>query len=158
SLAALRTLPRDLQRHAVAWVLARASTPQHDTEYLFSLLEADGAARINLGPLDDDAVAAVLTGAFGAPPDQALLALAGSAAGNPSLLTELIGGLRDDSAVRVTGDRAVLVSSRLPRRVHRAAQRRLDGFSKQARQLLVTAAVLGPSFRLEDAAEMLGET
>src|SRR5262249_6090006 len=51
-----------------------------------------------------------------------------------------------------------LVPARLPRRVHRAAQGRLDGFSKQARQLLVTAAVLGPSFRLEDAAEMLGET
>src|SRR5262249_42749493 len=40
----------------------------------------------------------------------------------------------------------------------RAAQRRLDGLSRQARHLLVTATVLGPSFRLEDAAEMLGET
>jgi tetratricopeptide (TPR) repeat protein len=42
--------------------------------------------------------------------------------------------------------------------VHSAARRRLDGLSKQARHLLVTATVLGPSFRLEDAAEMLGET
>src|SRR5215813_12771437 len=158
TLAALRTLPRDLNRHAVAWVLARTSTPQQDTEYLFRLLEADGATRITLGPLDDDAVAAVLTGAFGAPPDQHLLALACGAAGNPSLLTELIYGLCDDNAVRVTGDRAVLVSSHPPHRVHRAAQRRLDGLSKQARHLLVTATVLGPSFRLEDAAEMLGET
>ena len=158
TLAALRTLPRDLNRHAIAWVLARTSTPQQDTEYLFRLLEADGATRITLGPLDDDAVAAVLTGAFGAPPDQHLLALACGGAGNPSLLTELIYGLCDDNAVRVTGDRAVLVSSHPPQRVHRAAQRRLDGLSKQARHLLVTATVLGPSFRLEDAAEMLGET
>jgi DNA-binding CsgD family transcriptional regulator len=158
TLAALRTLPRDLKRHPVAWLLARASTPQHDTEYLFGLLEKDGAVRINPAPLDKDAVAALLTGAFGAPPDQALLALACGAAGNPSLLTELIRGLRDDKAVRVTGGRAVLVSTQLPRRVHRVAQRRLDGLSKQARHLVVTAAVLGPSFRLEDAAEMLGET
>src|SRR5215813_5513470 len=158
TLAALRALPRDLKRHAIAWILARTSTPQHDTEYLFSLLEAGGAARINLGPLDDDAVVTVLTGAFGAPPDQPLLALACGAAGNPALLTELIYGLCDDNAVRVTGDRAVLVSSHPPHRVHRAAQRRLDGLSKQARHLLVTATVLGPSFRLEDAAEMLGET
>src|SRR5262249_51380651 len=43
-------------------------------------------------------------------------------------------------------------------RVRRVAQRRLDGLSKHARHLLVTAAVLGPSFRLEDAAGMLGET
>src|SRR5262249_57283514 len=100
--------------------------------------------RINLGPLDDDAVAAVLTGAFGAPPDQALLALAGSAAGNPSLLTELIGGLRDDSAVRVTGDRAVLVSSRLPRRVAPAPPRRARGLRQAAPPPLGAAAGARP--------------
>ena len=158
TLAALRTLPLDLKRHPVAWLLARTSTAHHDTEYLFGLLEKDGAARINVAALDDDEVAALLANAFGAPPDQGLLALAYGAAGNPSLLTELIRGLGDDKAVRVTGDRAVLVSTRLPRRVHRIAQRRLDGLSKQARHLLVTAALLGPSFRLEDAAEMLGKT
>ena len=158
TLTALRTLPRDLKHHPVAWLLARASTPQHDTEYLFGLLEKDGAARVTLAPLDQDAVAAMLIEALGVPPDQALIDLAGSAAGNPSLLTELIRGLGDDKAVQVTGSHAVLVSTRLPQRVHRVAQHRLDGLSKQARHLLVTAAVLGSSFRLEDAAEMLGET
>ena len=73
-------------------------------------------------------------------------------------MAELIGGLRDDHAVQVTGGRAVLTSARLPQRIHRLAQRRLDGLSQQARHLLVTAAVLGPAFRLEDAAEMLGQT
>ena len=96
TLAALRTLPLQLKRHPVAWLLARTSTPQHDTEYLFSLLEKDGAIRVNLGPLDDEAVAALLTNAFGALPDPALLALAYGAAGNPALLTELIRGLGDD--------------------------------------------------------------
>ena len=158
TLTALRTLPRDLKHHPVAWLLARASTPQHDTEYLFGLLEKDGAARVTLAPLDQGAVAAMLIESLGVPPDQALIDLAASAAGNPSLLTELIRGLGDDKAVQVTGSRAVLVSARLPQRVHRVAQHRLDGLSKQARHLLVTAAVLGSSFRLEDAAEMLGET
>jgi DNA-binding CsgD family transcriptional regulator/tetratricopeptide (TPR) repeat protein len=158
TLAALRTLPLNLKRHPVAWLLARASAPQHDTECLFGLLEKDGAARVTLAPLDQDAVAAMLIEAFGVPPDHALLDLAGGAAGNPSLLIELIGGLGDDKAVRITGGRAVPVSTQLPPRVHRVAQRRLDGLSKQARHLVVTAAVLGPSFRLEDAAEMLGET
>ena len=158
TLAALRALPRDLKRYPVAWLLARSSTPQRDADYLFGLLEKDGAARVTLAPLDQDAVAAMLTGAFGAPPDQALADLARGAAGNPSLVAELIGGLRDDHAVQVTGGRAVLASARLPQRIHRLAQRRLDGLSQQARQLLVTAAVLGPAFRLEDAAEMLGET
>src|SRR5204862_428760 len=103
-------------------------------------------------------LAAGASDAFGALPDTSLLALASGAAGNPSLLTELIHGLRDDNAVHVTGGRAVRASAQLPQRIHRVAQRRLDGLSKSARHLLVIAAVLGPSFRLEDAAEMLGET
>ena len=151
-------MPRDLKRHPVAWLLARSSTSQRAADYLFDLLEKDGAARVTLAPLDQDAVAAMLTDAFGAPPDQALADLARGAAGNPSLVAELIGGLRDDHAVHVSGGRAVLASARLPQRIHRLAQRRLDGLSPQARHLLVTAAVLGPAFRLEDAAEMLGQT
>ncbi len=43
-----------------------------------------------------------------------------------------------------------------PQRVHHLARRRLDGLSEQARQLIVTAAALGPAFRLEDAANILG--
>jgi DNA-binding CsgD family transcriptional regulator len=158
TLTALRVLPRELKRHPIAWLLARSSTPRRDTGYLFSFLETDGAARLTLAPLDQPAVAAVLTEAFGVPPDQALMDLARGAAGNPSLVAELIGGLRDERAVQVTGGRAVLAAARLPRRIHRLAQRRLGGLSSQARQLLVTAAVLGPAFWLEDAAEMLGET
>ena len=106
TLAALRALPRDLKRHPVAWLLARSSTSQRAAAYLFDLLEKDGAARVTLAPLDQDAVAAMLTDAFGAPPGQALADLARGAAGNPSLVAELIGGLRDDHAVRVTGGRA----------------------------------------------------
>jgi DNA-binding CsgD family transcriptional regulator len=157
TLAALRTLPQELKRHPVAWILARCAA-QDDTDYLFSFLAKDGAARISLGPLGADAVGCLLADAFGAPPDQSLLGLARGAAGNPALLAELARGLRDDNAVQVTGGRAVLVSARLPEGMRRLAQQRLDGLSKRARHLLVTAAVLGPSFRLEDAAEMLGET
>jgi DNA-binding CsgD family transcriptional regulator len=158
TLAALRALPRDLRRHPVAWLLARSSRPQRDADHVFGLLEKEGAARVTLAPLDQEAVTAMLTDAFGAPPDQALADLARAAAGNPALVAELIKGLRDDGAVQVAGGRAVLASARLPQRVHRLAQRWLDGLSKQARHLLMTAAVLGPAFRLEDAAEMLGET
>ena len=158
TLAVLRTLPRALKRHPVAWLLARSSTPRRDADYLFGQLQRDGAVRITLAPLDQDEVAAMLTDAFGAPPDQALADLARGAAGNPSLVAELIGGLRDDHAVRVIEGRATLGSARLPQRIHHLAPRRLDGLSPRARHLLVTAAVLGPAFRLEDAAEMLGET
>lgn len=53
TLAALRTLPRALRRHPVAWVLARSSTPQQDTEYLrrgrpFDLMVLRGGMRAAL--------------------------------------------------------------------------------------------------------------
>lgn len=158
TLAVLRTLPRELKRHQVAWIFARCSTRHRDAGFLFGVLERDGATRITLGPLDGDAVADLLTEAFGVPPDQDLLALASGAAGNPWLLTELIHGLREGNAVRVTGGKASLISSDLPLRIHVAVQLRLESLSSRARHLLATAAVLGPSFRLEDAAEMLGRT
>jgi predicted ATPase len=158
TLAALRTLARELRWQPVAWLLARCSAAGQVTERLFSLLEEEGAVRISLGPLGEDAVACLLAEAFGAPPDQSLLALASGAAGNPSLLAELVRGLADDDSVEVTGGRVVLISARLPERIRRLAQRRLGRLSERARHLLVTAAVLGPTFRLEDAAQMLGET
>ena len=157
TLAALRTLPQELKRHPVAWILARSTTRQ-EAERLFGLLEDDGAARVRLAPLTGQEVTAALADAFGAPPDPGLRALAAGAAGNPRLLSELVGGLRDEGAVTVTDGRATLVSDRLPGRVRRAARQWLDGISGEARQVLTTAAVLGESFRLEDVAEMLGET
>jgi DNA-binding NarL/FixJ family response regulator len=158
TLAVLRSLPRELKRQPVAWLLARSSFPQRAAGNMFGLLEQDGAARITLAPLGQAAVTGMLTDAFGAPPDQALADLAASAAGNPSLVAGLIDGLRDDDAVRVTARRAVLTTARLPGRLHGLVQRRLDGLGQRARHLLVTAAVLDPAFGLEDTAEMLGET
>ena len=159
TLLALRTLPQKLVRCPLAWILARSKTrDDKHGDLLFSFLERDGATRVTLAPLGADAVACLLTDAFGAPPDQGLLALAGGAAGNPLLLAELIRDLRDRSAVRVTDGRAWLCSAQVPQRIDLVARHRLEGLSPPARHLLQTAAVLGQSFRLEDAAEMLGET
>jgi DNA-binding CsgD family transcriptional regulator len=156
ALAALRALTRELRHHPIAWVLARSSAPEDGAGYLFGLLAREGAVRVRLAPLGPDAVAALLAGTFGAPPDPGLLGLAAEAAGNPSLLTELASGLREDGAVELIQGQATLTSDMLPGRIRRLARRRLDGLSEQARNLLVTVAVLGPSFRLADAAEMLG--
>ena len=157
TLAALRSLRRDLARHPLAWLLARSSTIRCDADRLFGLLERDGAVLLTLGPLAEGTAKAMVTDAFGAPPDPGLAALAQGAAGSPSLLTELISGLREDRAVQVGDGVAVLISDCLPRRIHRVTQQRLGQVSGQTRQLLITAAILGPAFRLEDAAEMLGE-
>ena len=104
-------------------------------------------------------MAAMLADAFGAPPDQGLTELARGAAGNPSLLAALIGGLRDEQrGVSAAVAPAGLTPAARPGftgLASAAARRTPPG---QPRQLLMTAAVLGPAFRLEDAAEMLGQT
>jgi DNA-binding CsgD family transcriptional regulator len=159
TLLALRILPRELAHCPVAWLMAGSSTRQdRGTDLLFRSLEGDGASRVTLTPLGDDAVLSVLTDAFGAPPDRSLLALAARAAGYPALLSELIRGLAEENAVRVTSSSARLVRNRPPRRIERLARQRLDDLSGPAQQLLETAAVLGRSFLLEDTTEMLGVT
>jgi DNA-binding NarL/FixJ family response regulator len=157
TLAALRSLQRDLRRQPLAWLLARSSIVRCGADHLFALLERDGAIRITLGPLAEDAARMMLTDAFGVPPDPGLTALARHAAGNPALLTELIRSLRENRAVQVTDGRAVLASDDEPLRLEHVAHERLRQVSSQTRHLLITAAILGPAFRLEDAAEMLGE-
>jgi DNA-binding CsgD family transcriptional regulator len=128
----------------VGWVLAR---PSHARTPWCCRLERDGARRLTLAPLDGDDVTAMLTEALGAPPGPDLAELASGAAGNPGLLSELIAGLRDEGAAEA-----------LPRRLHELARRRLGDLSRRAGHLLQTVAVLGPRFRLEDAAGLLGQT
>ncbi len=157
TLNALRTLPWQLASYPLAWILARHSPDRdNDAELLFDLLESEGAARLTLQPLDDGAVAELITDALGAAPDQGLLALAAGAAGNPMLLAELADGLLEENAVVTTAGRACLTSARVPRRVQAAVRDSLDGLAGATRQLLETAAVLGQSFRLDDVATMLG--
>ena len=158
TLAALWTLPQELKGYPVAWVLARSVGPQREAEHLFGLLADDGAARVRLAPLAEEEVTALLADAFGAPPHPGLRALAAGATGNPRLLSELVSGLHEEDGVRVSDEVATLASTRLPGRLQDAARQRLACLSDQARHVLVTAAVLGDSFRLDDIAEMLGET
>ena len=157
TLAALRSLPRELRQHRVAWLLTWSSAPAGTENHPGEALGWDGAARVTLGPLGVAAVTAMLADAFGAPPGRALADVASEAGGNASLTAELIAGLRDDHAVRVVDGRAELASGRLPARVRRLAQRRLDVLGDRARHLVMTAALLGREFRLEYVAEMLGQ-
>jgi len=157
TLHALRTLPWQLACYPLAWILTRHSAqPDKGAGILFDLLEREGAARLRLQPLADSAVTELVTGAVGAVPGPDLAALAAGAAGNPMLLADLVGGLLEEDAVVITGGRACLRSAHVPRRLQARVQGTLDGLDTGTRLLLETAAVLGRSFRLEDAATMLG--
>lgn len=159
TVSALRTLPGQLASYPLAWALARSvARERDDASILFELLEREGASRVTVAPLSDDAVAAVIADVLGAAPGQRLRQLAAGAAGNPFLLRELLEGLRETGAIRVYERSAALISDRLPERVRLAAWHMLSALSERTRQLLRTMAVLGPAFHLEDAAQMLNET
>ena len=158
TLAALRALPGQLAAYPLVWQLTRSTAaPGSGADLLFDLLERDGADRVTLGPLSDDAVAGMVADVLHATPDAGLTELAAGAAGNPYLLVELLTGLREEDAIQVARGRATLASARLPDRVQVAVRSWLGGLNRRVRPLLETAAVLGRSFRLEDVAEMLGE-
>ncbi|MGI5224260.1 AAA family ATPase [Actinoallomurus sp. CA-142502] len=159
TFAALEPLASRRTRHAVAWLLVRCTGAGPDAAArLFDRRERDGAERRRLGPIGDDAATEIAIDLLGAVPDAALLASAAEAGGNPFLITELLTGLRDEGAIRVSGGRARLSSARLPDRVRTGVARRVGGLSPRTRHLLTVSAVLGRSFCPEDVAEILGTT
>jgi DNA-binding CsgD family transcriptional regulator len=159
TLGALQVLCWHLDCHPVTWLLSRRTTGHGDAAgRMFDLMERDGAERCPLGPLRDETLTEITIDILGALPDPNLVALAAGAGGNPYLLTELLVGLRDEGAVRISGGRARLSSARLPDRVRTGVGRRLDGLSPRTRHLLTVSAVLGRSFSPEDVAEILGTT
>ena len=159
TLHALRSLPCPPARHPVASILARRSRGgSQEAGPLFETLAHAGAARAVLQALPAEAQIAVMTDVLGNVPDADLVERARCAGGNPFLLTEFLRGLLDENAVNVTEDRAGLVSRRIPQRFCTAMRGSLGRLTARTRQLLETGAVLGRSFRLEDAAAMLGES
>jgi DNA-binding CsgD family transcriptional regulator/tetratricopeptide (TPR) repeat protein len=157
TLQALRTLPQQLTSCPLSWILTRRSPGLgNEAGLLFDLLESGGATRIRLRPLGDDAVAGLITDALGAMPGPDLLVMAEGAAGNPLMLTELAAGLFDENALIIRDGRAGLASACMPGRIQAMVHDTLTQLGTQTRQLLEMAAVLGRSFQLEEAAEMLG--
>jgi DNA-binding CsgD family transcriptional regulator/tetratricopeptide (TPR) repeat protein len=159
TVAALRALPPRLASLPIAWVLAMR--PDQGPGQLRSAVDHlvdEGAERLVLEPLSQDAVAQVASDVMQAEPDEALLRMAGEAGGNPFLLVDLLEGLRQEELVRVDSGHATLTAYRLPDRVRRSMRERLARMSESARQLATVAGSLGRTFSVSDLAEMLGRT
>ncbi|GAA1264508.1 helix-turn-helix transcriptional regulator [Planotetraspora silvatica] len=158
TLLALRSLIPELASYPLVWILSRTTgIGDSDVDKLYEVLERDGATRILLEALSEQAVAGVITDVLGAAPGPELLALAAGAGGNPFMLIELLAGLHSEGAVEVAADHARLVSQRLPQRVQEIARNRLGRLHPPTRHLLQVAAVLGRSFYVNDLADMFGE-
>ncbi|GAA4558916.1 helix-turn-helix transcriptional regulator [Planotetraspora kaengkrachanensis] len=159
TMLALRTLASDLASYPLVWMLALARGAGDDPprlDRLFEALQRDGATPVQLGPLPDDAVAAIVADVLQASPGPDVLALSGATGGNPFLLVELLGKINEEGAVQIDGGHARLAWAELPW-VRAITRKRLDGLTAGTRHMLQVAAILGRSFAVHDLAEMLGE-
>jgi DNA-binding NarL/FixJ family response regulator len=159
TLAALGTLPRQLATHRILWMFAArtgdlapaASTAVHR-------LEAAGALKVTLNPLDRAAVAGVAEDLLGGVPDSALLKVLEGVRGQPFLLTELLRGLHQEGLAEVDRGIARLTGTRIPLRFVGSVNRQLARLSAGSRDALQMACVLGRRFSADELAGLTGTT
>jgi DNA-binding CsgD family transcriptional regulator len=130
--------------------------PQRD-ELLALRRAAPDATYVRLPGLSEAAVAELVAALAGGEPDVRLLRLAGGAAGNPLYITELVAALTRSLGLTVTAAGAVeLTSESAPASLSAAIADRLGFVSRQAREVVRAAALLGVDFAVADLATVLG--
>jgi len=157
TFAALAALPRQLATHRILWLLtARPGELPATARSLLGRMEASGALKITLDPLDGAAVTAIAQDVLGGAPDPALLEVLAGAGGHPFLLTELLRGLGEENLARVDEGTARLTGARLPLRFVDSVHDQLGRLSAGARDALQMACVLGRSFSADELAGLTG--
>ncbi len=156
TLMVIRTLVPELATAPVFWMLAlNPCIPLCPAVGTIDRLMTEDAHRIELGPLDDGAVAELCAEALGAFPDQAALRLASRASGNPFLLRLLFGALRDSGRLAVVEGAGTYLPGDLPAGLFDAVMLRLQDLSADARALLDVGALLNRPFTVHEAACLL---
>jgi DNA-binding CsgD family transcriptional regulator len=166
SLLVIRAVASHLATHPVVVVGTLRPVPRvSELDRLVDDLVAGGATRLVLGPLEESAVAELVTSVVDAPPGPDLLAQAAGAAGNPLFVLEWLRALVEEAKVELTSGQAELmlahrsprsrevgcISDRsLPPAFARSVLRRLNYLSSPALEALQLAAILGSTFSLAD--------
>jgi DNA-binding CsgD family transcriptional regulator len=130
--------------------------PQRD-ELLALQRAVPDAVQLTLPGLSVAAVAELVAALAGGRPDDKLLRLADGAAGNPLYLTELLAALARGNSLTVTEEGAVeLTDGSTPASLSAAIADRLGFVSRQVREVVRAAALLGVEFAVPDLAIVLG--
>src|SRR5262249_38663190 len=116
----------------------------------------DPQALLQMEPLPEPAVAALLGTLAGAAPGPLLLRLAAGAAGDPLYPTELVGAPRRGRGLAGGDGVAEAIGGSTPPSLAAAIADRLSFLSPPGRQVLQAAALLGVEFVVSDLAAVLG--
>ncbi|KOX24436.1 hypothetical protein ADK67_19120 [Saccharothrix sp. NRRL B-16348] len=153
-----------LLRVARQWplLLVAAGRPvprRADVEQVRRAVVGSGGRVVELGPLSDESVTAMLTERLGAPPGRSLRAVIGLTAGNPLYTKDLVDVMLREGAVRVVdgvAERAPGADQELSRSLVSVLARRLGFLSAATTDVLRSASLLGDEFALGDVATATG--
>jgi hypothetical protein len=158
TLLGIRWMVRDCTTYPLVWALSRTTDSGSvcALNNLYDGLERDGATRIMLEPLDEQAVAEIAADVLGATLGPDVLALSALAEGNPFQLVETLDKLNAEGTIQVIDGHARLASERLPR-VQTITRKRIDDLPPRTRDLVQVAGILGHTFTVHDLAAMFGK-
>ena len=159
TLVALRSLTRRLTYLPVALLLTLRPVPRGpELVRLLDSFARDGSRELILGPLDENAVAELVTELVGAEPAPELLEQVRSAGGNPFFVTELVRALSEQGSIELLGGRAELRDVSLSPSLRLTILQRLSFFEDKTLELLRVASVLGSTFSLRDVATVMAHS
>lgn len=133
----------------------RTGEHPHHGEQLFGYAAPD-VLELPLGPLPEHALRNAAERMLGAVPGGRLMSLLACVNGNPGALFRLLHGLHYDGLIQSDGDVVDLTTSELPQRFVTMISNAAGALSERTREVLMTAAVLGPESAVEDIAYLLG--
>jgi DNA-binding CsgD family transcriptional regulator len=158
TLLVLHRLGRSVHRLPVLLVCACRPLPRPpDLERLLASLTAHGARRLVLGPLDEQAVAALVETLVAARPGPQLLHQVASAGGNPLFVTELVGALTAGGSLHSAPDGRVEVTAvGIPPSLTLTILHRLSFLPQRTLDILRAASIVGASFTVAELSLLTG--
>ncbi|WP_093782463.1 helix-turn-helix transcriptional regulator [Actinacidiphila guanduensis] len=151
---ALRTLPVRLADVPVVWMLSSRPDPAGMADEVHAVVRTDIPVEVmDLQPLASSDVELIARDRLGAPPGERLVRLLQGANGVPYLAVELIDAMLVEAGR--ADDDAATGGEELPGPFVTGLRGRLHRLPEEVRRVLAVGAVLGRSFRIDDAAALL---
>ena len=151
SLLTVAALSRRLAYLPVALIGCLRPSPRiPELDRLAGLLLDAGGRILAVRGLTERAVAELVADVVAAVPGPGLLAGISGAAGNPLFVTELLGALAQEGAIKAAGGRAEVAEVTLPPTLRLTILRRLSFLPEDTLQALRAASILGSSFTVTE--------
>nr|WP_281270828.1 AAA family ATPase [Frondihabitans australicus] len=155
TLAVFRSLIRHLRDMAVTWIVTvRSGGLTSSVSDTISALTISGST-LDLSPLSDDDVSAMISDRIGVTPGKGLLRHMEGAEHMPLLVLEMLRALSDADQLDLAGGRAELVGDGHDASHGQALVERITRLPSGPRELILAASILGRQFRLTSLAQLM---